>query len=271
MPLKLIDIMKIIEGYAPTYLKEEYDSVGLMIGNSDDVVTSILIALDCTLEVIEEAKEKKCNLILTHHPLLFNKPDSITTETLLGKKIINLIKNNINVYSSHTNLDMALGGINDIITQLLGYNQWQVIETSNCIQNNKTKIGIGRLITLEEGVELSTLCDNLKKKLEILHLRYSGRDNQKINKIAIINGSGQDYFNKAMQLGANCIITGDTSYHRVSDLEEQGIAVIDAGHFETEWPAVKILGNKLENNIKYLGFSNNIFISEVCKSPYKIK
>ncbi|MDP4176715.1 MAG: Nif3-like dinuclear metal center hexameric protein [Bacillota bacterium] len=270
MVLKVKDIMRIIEEFAPAYLKEDYDNVGLMVGNSEDEVKSILVSLDCTLETIKEAEEKECNLILTHHPLLFIKPKNITTDSLQGRKIIELIRNNINLYSSHTNLDMTLGGVNDIITEILGYDNWKIIEPSNSNENKSENVGIGRIVTLDKPILLSSICEKIKEKLEIQFLRYSGNDNLQIKKIAIINGSGQDYFSKAEKLGADCIITGDTTYHRVSDLSETGIAVIDAGHFETEWPAVKKLGIKLENKIRNLGFTNEIIISNVCKSPYKI-
>ncbi len=86
MYLSVKNIENIMEEYAPLYLKENYDNVGLMVGDSKTIVNKILVALDCTLDVIEEAKEKECNLIVTHHPLLFKKPSSITTDTLLGKK-----------------------------------------------------------------------------------------------------------------------------------------------------------------------------------------
>ncbi len=101
-----------------------------MVGDKDAIVTKILIALDCTMDVICEAMEKGCNFILTHHPLLFNKPKTITTDTLVGKKIIKLIKNDINVYASHTNLDSAKGGLNDIATEILGFNKYKIIQPS---------------------------------------------------------------------------------------------------------------------------------------------
>jgi putative NIF3 family GTP cyclohydrolase 1 type 2 len=92
MHLKVKDIHRIIEKYAPEKLKEDYDNVGLMVGDMESEVTSILVSLDCTLDVIKEAEDKNCNLIFTHHPLLFSRPKSITTDTLIGKKIIRLIK-----------------------------------------------------------------------------------------------------------------------------------------------------------------------------------
>ncbi len=271
MPLKVRDIDKIMEEHAPSKFKEDYDNVGLMVGDMESEITSILVALDCTIEVINEAKEKKCNFILTHHPLLFKKPANITKNTLLGKKIIEIIKNDTNVYSSHTNLDSVKGGINDIIMELLGFENYRTIEPSEKRDDKDQFSGIGRITELKEAITVNDICDKVKQCLNIPFLRYSGNGNKKAKKVAVINGSGQSYFNVAKKLGADCIITGDTTYHYVSDLEEEGIAVIDAGHFGTEWPAVEILAKWLSNVIEHKGYKNSVFISESNKNTYKYK
>jgi dinuclear metal center YbgI/SA1388 family protein len=271
MTLKVRDIDKIMEEHAPAKFKESYDNVGLMVGDRECEITSILVALDCTLEVIEEAKKKGCNLILTHHPLIFKKPANITTDTLIGKKILEIIKNNINVYSSHTNLDSVKGGINDILMELLGFNNYYTIEPSDRRGDNDNSTGIGRITTLSEPITLSEICDKIKTSLNIPFVRYSGEDSSKVKKIAVINGSGQSYFSEAKRLGADCIITGDTTYHYVSDFNEEGISIIDAGHFGTEWPAMKVVARWLKNRIESKGFENSVFESEFNKSPYKYK
>jgi dinuclear metal center YbgI/SA1388 family protein len=262
------DFKHIMEQYAPSYLKESYDNVGLMVGDLEEEVTSILVALDCTLEVIKEAIEKNCNLILTHHPLLFIKPSSITTETLQGKKIIELVRNNINLYSSHTNLDVAAGGLNDLVTEILGYNEWSVIEPSS-EKSDAGVQGIGRMIQLKEAVTLKSLCEKVKTSLNISQLRYAGDCGMLINKIAIVNGSGEDYFKASVKLGADCIITGDTSYHYVSDYSEMGVGIIDAGHFETEWPPMKRFAEIIQGRLKDKGFTNRVILSEKTNAPYK--
>lgn len=268
MSLKVRHINNIMESYAPSSLKESYDNVGLMVGNLDSHVTSIMVALDCTLEVIKEAVENNCNLILTHHPLLFLKPSSITMETLQGRKIIELIQNNINVYSSHTNLDLARDGLNDILTKLLGFKQWSIIE--NAEQNFKGEAqGIGRIVSLDSAITLEQLCERVKGYLNLTTIRYAGEEKMQVNSIAIINGSGEDYFKAAVECGADCIITGDTSYHYVSDFMEMGIGIIDSGHFETEWPAMKVFADVLRNKLREQGYDNLVLISEKCRSPYK--
>ncbi|MCM8710431.1 Nif3-like dinuclear metal center hexameric protein [Clostridium sp. SYSU_GA19001] len=268
MKLKVSHIKELMENFAPVELKESYDNVGLMVGDLESSVTSVLVALDCTLEIIDEAIEKGCNTIVTHHPLLFLKPQSITTDTIQGRKIIKLIKNDINLYSCHTNLDITRGGLNDIITKLLGYKQWDIIEHINPC-NNIDNQGIGRIVTLNKPVSLLELCSAVKKALQIEYLRYAGDESMLISKLAIINGSGEDYFKASKKQGADCIITGDTTYHYISEYSEEGIGIIDAGHFETEWPAMKIVAEILQEKIIKLGYNNSVFIAENSKPAYK--
>lgn len=269
MSLKIQDIGNIMEEYAPIRLKEDFDNVGFMVGDAQKEVTSILIALDCTLDVIEEARDKGCNLIISHHPLLFKKPSSITTETLLGKKIINLIKNDISLYSSHTNLDATKDGINDIIMSLLDFKNSEIISPNKDSIGNLS--GLGRIATLSTAITLDELCDRVKDALDITSLKFVGDEKKEIKKIAVINGSGNDFLIKAKNLGAQCIITGDTTYHYALDLAEEGICLIDAGHFNTEWPGMQIVGKWLKNRIKLMGHNIEIIPSNKTVCPYKYK
>ncbi|WP_315116832.1 Nif3-like dinuclear metal center hexameric protein [uncultured Clostridium sp.] len=269
MSLKVKDLMDIMEDYAPLKYKEDFDNVGLMVGDPECEVKSILVALDCTLDVIEEAKKKGCNFILTHHPLLFIKPKNITTKTLQGKKIIELIKNDINLYSSHTNLDSTVDGLNDLAIKLLEYDQWQIIDDKNPCEVGKNKVGIGRIVDLKAPLTLGELCNKIKETFGISTLKYSSEEEIIIKKLALINGSGSDFIYKAKDMGADCIITGDTTYHYASDLAEEGVGIIDMGHFESEWPGMKIVGNWLENKINFNGYTNKVHISEKTVPPYK--
>ena len=227
--IKVNNIIKEMELLAPTYLKEDFDNVGLMVGDKNKEVKKVLLALDCTLKVIEEAKKENVELIITHHPLIFKRPSSITTDTLQGKKIIELIKNDISLYSSHTNLDSVENGLNDTIVSILGFDTFKILEKNK----RYDKAGLGRIVSLNESIQLEDLISKIKKSLNINNLRVvKGKD--KVNKIAIINGSGQDFIGKAVALGADCIITGDTTYHFASDYKEMEISILDVGHFASE-------------------------------------
>ena len=260
----LKDIISYVENIAPINLKEDFDNVGLMVGSSECDIQNILVALDCTKNVIEEAKALKADLILTHHPLIFRKPNSITDSTLLGNKIMELIKSNINVYSAHTNLDSARNGINERIAKVLEYKTSSIM--SKCSEDKEC--GIGRFLELKSQLDLGEIINIFKEKLDIKSLRYTGNLKDKVTKIAIINGSGQDFFEKAKALGAEVIITGDTTYHFVSDYTELGIDIIDLGHFNSEWPIFVEIMKDLEIDIKNKNNDVNFYFSKVSKDPY---
>ena len=227
--IKVNNIINEMELLAPTYLKEDFDNVGLMVGDKNKEVKKVLLALDCTLKVIEEAKKENVELIITHHTHILKRPSSITTDTLQGKKIIELIKNDISLYSSHTNLDSVENGLNDTIVSILGFDNSKILEKNK----RDDKAGLGRIVSLKESIQLEDLISKIKKSLNINNLRVvKGKD--KVNKIAIINGSGQDFIGKAVALGADCIITGDTTYHFASDYKEMEISILDVGHFASE-------------------------------------
>jgi dinuclear metal center YbgI/SA1388 family protein len=264
---KVKNVVDIMESLAPTSIKDSYDNVGLMVGSNDNTVTNILVALDCTLKVIKEAVDKECSLIITHHPILFRKPASVTTDSLIGTKLIELIKNNIDVYSSHTNLDKIEGGINDLIVNILGFEKGSIMEICEGAKHS----GVGRLVTLVKPITLASLCDNIKASLKISSLRYTGEDEKFIQKIAVINGSGTDYFDLAKVLNVDCILTGDTTYHYASDFLEEGISIIDPGHFATEWPAMSSFAELLKNKLEQVGYNNSVIISEEIFDPYKYR
>lgn len=263
MDILVKDIAKFIEEMAPIGLKEDYDNVGLMVGDKNQKVNKVLLALDCTKDVIEEAKANNVDLIISHHPLLFRRPNKIVKGDLQGDKIIELIKNNISLYSCHTNLDSARDGINEEIVKLLGFTNSTIIEKS---KTNIEGCGIGRLVKLNEEIDVNELITIVKEKLGIKNLRVAiGKE--KVSKIAIINGSGQDFFAKSLRLGADCIITGDTSYHFVSDYKEMGVTILDPGHFPTEWITFLNVMKKVEDKFDVIEFIS----SKTNKDPYEFK
>lgn len=262
--MKIDKFIKIMETIAPPHLKESYDNVGLMVGDRQGQVTKILVALDCTLEVIEEAKTVGADLILSHHPLLFRKPSTITTDTILGRKIIELIKNDIALYSSHTNWDSVKAGINDEFVAYLGFGEGEIMAQNPL----DPTAGIGRLVKLDKTVILSEVIDMVKGKLQLSAVRFAGDLNKEIKSIAFVNGSGQDFMDMAAKRGADLIITGDTTYHFVSDYSEMGLCIMDVGHFNSEWPIVVKLSEKVRTQVEAEGVE--VVISEKVRDPYEL-
>lgn len=261
MTTKVRNIIKEMEKIAPSFLKESYDNVGLMVGGEEKQVKKVLLALDCTKEVINEAKNNEIDLIITHHPLFFKKPNRIVREDLQGWKVIELIKNDISLYSSHTNLDSVSGGINEEIIKLLGFNDSILIEKSNL--KGYEDSGIGRFVELDKEISTKSFINQLKKCLNVENIR-GVIASENIRKIAVINGSGQDFFGKALALGADCIVTGDTTYHFASDYKEMGVTILDPGHFATEWIVFLNVMKKLENKFENIEF----IYSKASEDPY---
>ena len=259
---KVIDISNKIEKMAPVSLKEDYDNVGIMVGDPNQSIKKVLFALDCTNEVIEEAVQNKCDMIIAHHPLFFRKTKSIVKGELLGDKVFKLIKEDITLYACHTNLDSAQNGINETIVKMLGFNSGEIIEPHD--RNENKDCGIGRIIRLNDSISLDEVIKRIKNNLKIDNLRVA-KGREKINTIAVINGSGQDFFNVAERLGADCIITGDTTYHFVSDYKELGVNIIDAGHFGTEFVVFLKTLEFLKEEFKDIEFID----SKKSKDPYE--
>lgn len=255
---RVSDIIEKIEEFAPKFLKEDYDNIGLMVGDKEKDVQKVLLALDCTKEVINEAINLNVDLIITHHPLLFKKPKNIVKGDLVGDKIITLIKEDISLYSCHTNLDSTKGGINETIVKVLGFDSQEIIEP-----RESKGCGIGRIVRLEDEIQFSKVIEIVKRNLGINNMRIV-RGTEKVKTLAIINGSGQDFFYEAKNLGADCIITGDTTYHFASDFKEMGVNIIDAGHFSTEYmvflKTLDFLKEKFEN-VEFIA-------SKKCIDPY---
>jgi len=219
------DIINILEKKFPKINAEEWDNVGLLVGDYDKEVKKIQFSIDASLEVIENAIKEKVDMIITHHPFIFKAIKSINEQDILSKKIRALIRNDINIYSIHTNLDSSVSGLNDYVLEKLGYTNYKFLdydEEKNC--------GIGRIFKLDE--------------------------NKKIKKVALINGSAMSYWRKAKKEKIDLFITGDVGYHDALDARESGLAVIDFGHYESEHFFHEVLIKELkEINLEFLVYN----------------
>ena len=227
---KLKEIIDILELTVPAYLKEEWDNIGLIIGDREAEIKKVIVALDCTESVILEAVSKNADLIITHHPLIFEAVKNIDFNTSLGNKIKKLITNNINLVSLHTNFDKVVGGTSDTVSEFL-----ELSDMKNLTDDEFSlgKIGNINSLTLEE------FALKVKDKLNLKSLKYIGDNSKIINKVAVVSGSGADFLYEAKKMGADCLVTSEVKHHIAIDALENDIAIIDAGHFETENIAMK--------------------------------
>lgn len=214
------EIIQKIEDFAPPSLASEWDNSGWQIFLGNDTSKKVMIALTPTLEVLDQAIDKKCDLIISHHPLLFDKINKISVNNHIEQILTKAIQNNIRIYSAHTNLDTANGGIGDKLAGLFNLKDIESFE-------NFVRIG-----TLEREETTENFIKIIKSRLDIENIKVINPDNKKtIKKVAVCPGSGADLIDKLPD-DVDIYITADIKYH--SALDVKNLIVIDAGHYETE-------------------------------------
>lgn len=270
MAIECEKIIKFMKEIAPEHLAEPWDNVGLLVGDKKSIVKKILVSLDATNDVINEAIEIGANLIITHHPLSISHMKKITS-SVLGGRIYKLIENNIGVYSAHTNFDVTFGGTNDILAERLGIKNIEILEsTYESIENPKKSYGMGRIGTLESEISLSDYAQIVKSKLNISAINVVGDISKKIKKVAVCAGSGCDYLEMAIKKGADLYICGDVKYHKAKDAEEFGICWIDATHYASEAIAVPVLREYLQSRAEEEQWDIEIVCSKINGQPFTI-
>lgn len=237
--MKLQELIEIIEKKYPRFLAESWDNVGLMIGDRNQDIHKVLVALEANEAVVKEAIEKEVDLIFTHHPFFFTKLNQITSDSVKGKLSMRLIQNQIAVYSAHTNYDIAFDGMNDAFIKKIGFQSQESFLPASCeewyqLEHEQRTPGLGRMFTLEDTMTLEELSTHLKNTLNMKYIRFVGDANARLQKIAVITGAAADLYAEAKAAGADVLISGDLKYHIAQDALDYGMNIIDCGHFETE-------------------------------------
>lgn len=214
------DVYDRINRAADFSLAMEFDNPGLLVGDPAAQVTFALAALDVTDAVIAEAAARGANLIITHHPVIFHPMKRVTADSLVWK----LIRKNISVISAHTNLDLAKGGVNDILAQKLVLGDIEPLENGE---------GLGRTGILPRGMTPPEFAYYVKRMLNADAVRYCD-GGQAIERVAVCGGSGGSLLEAVADSGCQAFVTGDVKHDVMLDAVHRGITLIDAGHFGTE-------------------------------------
>lgn len=236
------EILHCLESLAPAYMKENWDNVGLLCGDGSQQVHKILVALDPFEDVCREAVQIGADLIVTHHPLIFQAPKSVTASTSVGRSILFLAKHGISAVNAHTNLDCAPGGVNDALAAALGLKNVEVLSPRGSDRD-------GRPWGLLRGgeVEPRSLPEFLafvKARLGCPGLRYAD-GGKPVRRVAVGGGACGSELETAFYAGCDTFVTSDVRYNQFWDAKELGINIIDAGHFYTENPVCAVLAEKL--------------------------
>ena len=235
------DVLTFIETLAPTYMKEDWDHVGLNCGNTDRPVTKILVALDPFKDVCEEALEMEAELLVTHHALIWT-PGFVTDYDEQGRNTLFLIEHNIACINAHTNLDCAPGGVNDILAAKLKLENIEVISPKG-VDDQGRPWGLLRMGQIPEQPLLSFL-ETVKYQLGCEGLRYVD-GGKPVRKVAVGGGACAGEMQKAAAAGCDTFVTADVRYNQFWDAQNLGLNLIDAGHFFTENPVCVYLAEKL--------------------------
>lgn len=240
-------VLELLNAIAPLEAAEEWDNVGLLAGRMDASVERILCALDLTQSVLDEAEEKGAQLIVTHHPILFRGRKNLREDDSEGRLLCRLIRSGIALIAMHTNFDNAHPGVNDVLAQKLNLQDVEPLESGMCI-------GSVEEMTLAEFAQV--VRENLNTPV-----RVYGNGEKVVRRAAVMGGSGGDYGLIAQRACADVFVTGEVSYHRAMTFADEGLCVIEAGHAETENPAILMLANGLQNALNDVQYNVNVFCS----------
>ena len=238
--MKVKDIIKVIEDFAPVSIQEGWDNSGLCVGSPDDEVTSVLLALDCTPDLVDEAIECAADMIITHHPLIFSGLKKISPDDFIGNAVIKAIKAGISIYAAHTNADKVLAGVSGAMARRLG------LENVHVLADEGDGTGLGVVGDLPAPMDADQAVQLVKDRFGLKMIKASRPFDGKVSKVAMCGGSGGSLIGAAQKSGAQLYISGDISYHNF--FTQNDFMIMDIGHYESEIDIVEILFSLIKKN-----------------------
>ncbi|MFZ5758540.1 MAG: Nif3-like dinuclear metal center hexameric protein [Thermodesulfobacteriota bacterium] len=240
--LKLKDILDFLGRLAPWDLAESWDNVGLMAGDPEQEARGVLVALDPTMPVIDEALERGANIILTHHPLIFHPIKSINTSTSFGRILHKILSHDLAVVSCHTNLDIIEEGVSASLAHLLNLQK-----TTPLIPAGEPGRGFGKIGDLPAAMAGELFLRLVARQLKLTAITMAGFLPQTVGRVALCGGSGSEFAEKALQAGADIYLTGELKHATARWAEENRFCIIDASHFATENTVIPHLVSVLQD------------------------
>lgn len=235
--MRASEIMALLEQAAPLALQDSYDNAGLQVGLPSTEVSAVLVCLDVTEAIVDEAIEKGCEMIVSHHPLIFRPLKHVSDDSYQGRCVMKAIQHGIAIYSAHTNLDNAEGGVNYKIASLLGLSELSWLQPKGVIAGRESGSGVVGLLASDEAEE--DFLARLKATFGVSCLLHGASRGRRIRKVALCGGAGGFLLGDAIAAGADCFITGELHYHDYFGHEEwvegpDGILLVEMGHYESE-------------------------------------
>lgn len=258
---KVREIAKAIEEFAPRSLQEAYDNAGLQVGDPESEVSAILLCLDVTPEILEEALSRECNMIVSHHPLIFKGLKDLTGADPVQRVVMETIKKGISIYSAHTNLDSTWDGVSHEMARKLALSEISVLEPLQT--DHRSGLGVIGNVTPVPKIEFLR---KIKDTFSVEALRYSAQNRSLVvRRVAVCGGAGASLIPTAISRKADIIITGDVKYHDFTTYGHE-IIIADIGHFESELCSREILFRIIRGEFQDL----DIYFSDTETNPIKI-
>jgi dinuclear metal center YbgI/SA1388 family protein len=239
MPI-LKEVIDYLHSIAPNRYQESYDNSGLLVGDSSAEVKGIVVSLDVTEAILDEAIGLGANVIVSHHPIIFSGLKRIIGRNYVERIVAKAIKNDINLFAIHTNLDNVYNhGVNTHIAQRLGLNDVEILKP-NIAMEADTSVGAGVIGNLSKPMSEMAFLEDLKLKMNTSTIKYTDLRSKPIHRVAICGGSGRFLLDDAKAGNADIFISSDFKYHEFFDADNQ-IVIADIGHFESEQYTINLL------------------------------
>lgn len=256
MAVKVQQVLEILEQIAPPELACSWDNVGLLV-DAGCPVTSIMAALDITADVVRDAAESGCELIVSHHPVIFDPLRRVTAEDVPAM----LLQNGISAICMHTNLDAAAGGVNEVLAGIFG------MQDPEPFAGGCGRVGSIEPITVPQLArkaqqELAARC-NAPDAGPAVQVKFADTG-KPVQRLAVISGAGGSLFEEALAMGADCLLTGEANHHHACDAKRLGLSLITAGHYATEFPVTVAVAEKLRAALPGV----EVLVSTANKDPY---
>ncbi len=250
------EIAKKMEQLAPLSLAEDFDNVGLLVGENEREVRRVLVALDADSDAVIEAIALGADMLITHHPILFKPVQRIVGDTPEGAKLLALVKHGISLYAAHTNLDFAEGGVNDLLAERLGLFDVRLLRDD--AEQVCTRMG-----SIDKTI-LGAFASDVGRRLGSAVVKVVGDKGWTVKQVAVSSGSGAFMLSAAQRSGCDVLVTGEAKYHEEQLAVELGIALVEAGHFETE----NIVCKRVQEYLTSAFADIEVFVSKRTRTYY---
>jgi dinuclear metal center YbgI/SA1388 family protein len=249
MKTTVADVCQYLESIAPLGLQESYDNAGLIAGEKDWEVKGVLCSLDATAEVVLEAVERGCNLVVAHHPIVFRGLKQVNRSHYVGRAVVEAIKNDVAIYAVHTNLDNVLdNGVNREIATRLGLTDLTILAP----RPENAATGSGLLGYLPEAMGEGDFLRKVKNEMQAGCIRHSAFSGKNIQRVAVCGGAGSFLIHHALDAGAEAFVTSDVKYHEFFEADGR-LLYMDIGHYESEQYTISLLERLISG--KFLNFA----------------